>query len=114
MTAMTQQQPVIEELIYSRLGADEDLAELIELFVSEIPERLAILRRLAEKGQYDELARYAHQLKGAGGSYGFPQLTAAAAALERTAKARLDIEELTVAWSQLADIAGRLRAGTGA
>jgi HPt (histidine-containing phosphotransfer) domain-containing protein len=121
MTAYSQQQSgyspqqtVIEELIYSQLGTDEDLAELIELFVSEIPERLAILRRLAEKGQHDELARYAHQLKGAGGSYGFPELTAAAASLERAAKGRLAVGELTVAWNQLADVAGRLRAGSGA
>ena len=109
MTAYSQQ-AVVEGLIYSQLGADEDLAELIDLFVSEIPDRLAILQRLAENGQYDALARYAHQLKGAGGSYGFPQLTAVAASLERAAKARLTVADLTAAWTQLADVAGRLRA----
>lgn len=113
MTAYTLQSTAVEELIYSSLGADDDLAELIELFVSEIPDRLAILKRLAEGSQYDELARNAHQLKGAGGSYGFQELTMQAAALETAAKGRLALGELKTAWKGVADVAGRLRAGSG-
>ena len=101
----------VAELIYSRLGLDDDLTDLIELFVQEVPSRLAVLRRLIDSLDHSELARFAHQLKGAGGSYGFPELTTAAAQLEKAAKDRAPAHELVAAWDILADIAGRLRAG---
>jgi HPt (histidine-containing phosphotransfer) domain-containing protein len=103
----------VADPIYSRLGHDEDLADLIELFVQEIPDRLAVLRRLVDASDCGELARFAHQLKGAGGSYGFPELTTAAAALEQAAKGQASSSELVAAWNNLADIAVRLRPGNG-
>lgn len=111
MTAVT-------ECFYSALSNDADLAELIELFVQELPERLANLERCLDQGNWPELARFSHQLKGAGGSYGFPQLTPVAAQLEQLAKQAVAdnsqyaaIDKLQTALNDLTAVAVRLRAG---
>jgi HPt (histidine-containing phosphotransfer) domain-containing protein len=70
----------------SQLAGDPDLRELIERFVHELPQRLAKLRLAACADNLPEVGRLAHQLKGAGGSYGFPALTEAAHELERAAR----------------------------
>lgn len=68
--------------LYSELASDPVLCEMVELFVEEMPERIARLREHFEAQDWDALRRFAHQLKGAAGSYGFPQLTGHAAQLE--------------------------------
>jgi len=68
--------------IQSLLHDDPELQELVEMFVGELPERVNSLRRQIDSGNWNEVRRTAHQLKGAGGSYGFPQLSQAAAAVE--------------------------------
>lgn len=68
--------------IQSLLRDDPDLQELVAMFVGELPQRVESLRRQIQCGDWNEVRRTAHQLKGAGGSYGFPQLSQAAAAVE--------------------------------
>ena len=63
------------EPLYSSLGADPDLAELVAMFVDEIAGRVGRMRDCLDAGDTDGLRRAAHQLKGAAGSYGFFQLT---------------------------------------
>ena len=72
--------------IYSRLAAEPDLPALIELFLADLPRRLANMQRCVVSGNADQLARLAHQLRGTAGSYGFDGLTPLAAALERAAR----------------------------
>ena len=76
--------------IVSLLMNDPDLAQLVEEFVVELPERLAVLQAAAEKQNWLEVRRLAHQLKGAGGSYGFPAISEAAAWAEDAAKNKAD------------------------
>lgn len=72
--------------IVSDFATDPDMRELVDFFVSALPERIGALRAaLAEKRMRD-LERLAHQMKGAAGGYGFPALGSAAAALEGTLK----------------------------
>jgi HPt (histidine-containing phosphotransfer) domain-containing protein len=47
-----------------------------------------MMRQTLSVGQYEELQRCAHKLKGAGGSYGYPLLTDACKVLEDAAKLR--------------------------
>lgn len=68
--------------IYSTLATDPDLHELVELFVDEMPERIANLTRSSANRQWNELQRLAHQLKGAAGGYGFTSISPAAAVVE--------------------------------
>jgi histidine phosphotransfer protein HptB len=75
-------QAVNQSKIYSSFANDEMMAELVELFVSEIPDRINTLRSAFETADTDLLRRTAHQLKGAFGSYGFDELTAPAYRLE--------------------------------
>ncbi len=58
----------------------------IALFVAKLPERVNQLSSLLQQRNLDELKRAVHQLKGAGGGYGFPKITEAAATAERKAK----------------------------
>jgi histidine phosphotransfer protein HptB len=75
-----------DHVLVSQLAGDPDLRELIEQFVTELPERLANIRMAACAGNLPEVARLAHQLKGAGGSYGFPEISEGASELERAAR----------------------------
>lgn len=74
------------DLIHSDLGDPETFGELVEIFLEQLPERLDQLHRFLESGDYRQLALLAHQLKGAGGGYGYPGLTQGAAKLEAEAR----------------------------
>jgi HPt (histidine-containing phosphotransfer) domain-containing protein len=54
----------------------------------------------AQAGRREELQRLAHRLKGAGGSYGYPELTEAARGLEVAARAG-DVEAAGIALGRL-------------
>ncbi|MCC5866939.1 MAG: Hpt domain-containing protein [Gammaproteobacteria bacterium] len=66
----------------SELADDEDMRELIVEFVTGLPARTATMRNLASTNQVEALRAIAHQLKGAGGGYGYPLISQTAASLE--------------------------------
>lgn len=101
-----------QDWIYSTLGADPDLSELVELFVAEMPGRLENLLSLYDSGNLVELRRTAHQIKGAAGSYGFHALTPAAARLEASLKADRPEDEIKQELDELAGLCARIRAGS--
>ena len=70
------------EPIYSALGEDPDLREIVELFVDEMPDRVSSLLERLDAADWEGVRRLAHQLKGAAGSYGFSQITSSAARVE--------------------------------
>ena len=72
--------------ILSDFVADPDMRELVEFFVSALPERVEALQAALSESRPRDLQRLAHQMKGAAGGYGFPALGTAAAALEGTLK----------------------------
>ena len=72
--------------VYSDFSEDPDYSELLNFFVNALPERFARLLKLQETGEIELLKELAHQLKGAGGGYGFPGLTEAARELESACK----------------------------
>jgi len=86
------------------------MVDVVQLFLDELPSRLAALHNLLEQQNFPELARLAHQLKGAGGSYGFPQLTPLAAQLEQLAKIQADETALRAALDKLIEMTEQLRA----
>jgi len=98
------------QLFYSSLGDDPDLADIVDLFVDEMPGRVAALVDGLEKHDRDGLGMAAHQLKGAAGSYGFHQLTPYAAKLEQAARSPVPEEELRDAVDALIDVCRRVRA----
>jgi histidine phosphotransfer protein HptB len=98
------------ECHYSALCADADMVEVVQLFLDEMPVRLARLQTAIDERNFVRLASFAHQLKGAGGSYGFPQLTFPAARLEQLANLQAEDSLLTATLDEIVAVAGRLRA----
>ena len=96
---------------YSALGADADFAEIVALFVDEMPGRIRDLQAHFGCANWDELARLAHQLKGAAGSYGFDQVTPFAARLEKTLRNGEPAAAVRAALDELLEACGRVRAG---
>ena len=97
--------------IYSALAADPDLAELVEMFVDEMPQRIATLVEHYDSGNWDALGRTAHQLKGAVGSYGFHELTPYAAALEQAVRGGGSQDEIQQCLEQLIQHCRMVKAG---
>ncbi len=64
---------------------DPDFEDLVCDFVSGLSHRLSTLERAARESDFVLLRSTAHQLKGAAGGYGYPQLTQVAGRLEEQA-----------------------------
>ena len=100
-----------EEPIHSSLADDADLGELVELFVAEMPERLERLLVQAQQGDWLEVARLAHQLKGAAGSYGFEPVSPAAARVEAAVMGHCPEGQIRAALDELIEMCRRMRSG---
>ena len=99
-------------VLYSSLGADPDLGELVVMFVEEMPDRVDNLLEQYQASDWDGLYRAAHQIKGAAGSYGFNQLTPSATELEAAVRDRQPEQEILASLNVLIDQCRRVRAGT--
>ena len=88
------------DVIRSQYAADPDLAEVLGQFVAGLPRQIEAMSLAAKAGRREELQRLAHRLKGAGGSYGYPELTEAARELEGAARAG-DVEAAGIALGRL-------------
>jgi histidine phosphotransfer protein HptB len=97
------------EAIYSTLADDPDLGPLVEMYVSEMPDRLGTLLRRFSSGDLNGLATTAHQIKGAAGSHGFDQVTPYASRLEVAAREQRPMHEVGAALDALVDLCRRLR-----
>ncbi|MDA7980307.1 MAG: Hpt domain-containing protein [Pirellulales bacterium] len=101
--------------IYSDFGGEEGMAELVELYVDEMPERIETLDRCGKRQDIKELARLAHQLKGAAGSYGFMQISEIAEQLDRAIKicsGPSDLQRVEDLLARTIDACRRAKAGT--
>ena len=101
----------ISEPLYSRLGGDKDLGDIVTMFVDEMPDRLATLTATLETGDLESVGRTAHQLKGAAGSYGFDEITPFAAQLEAAVRDGGTEEAIRQAADELIGICQRVRDG---
>ncbi|MFG0256281.1 MAG: Hpt domain-containing protein [Phycisphaerales bacterium JB043] len=80
--------------IRSEFADDADMIELIEYYVSELPEKVKSLTECLETNKLDELRRLAHQMKGASGGYGFTPVGEVAAQLEQAIDGEDDIQRI--------------------
>jgi CheY-like chemotaxis protein/HPt (histidine-containing phosphotransfer) domain-containing protein len=67
---------------------DEDCAELVPAFLEKRCEELIVLEKALAGGAFDTVYRLGHNLRGSGGSYGFPTMTEIGERMERAAKAQ--------------------------
>ena len=90
-----------EDALRHRLSGDNDLmTEVIQLFLEDLPVRLAAIKAAITVRNADDLCSAAHALKGAAGTLSVLRLFDAARVLERVgAESRMDAAE--AAWRQL-------------
>ncbi|MCC6437748.1 MAG: response regulator [Acidimicrobiales bacterium] len=69
----------------STYSGDPDMEPLIRDFVDELPVRLEEMEQALDRGDRDRIRRVAHQLRGAGGAYGFASVTDCGKTLEEAA-----------------------------
>jgi HPt (histidine-containing phosphotransfer) domain-containing protein len=93
--------------IRSQFANDLDFQDLLVEFAQAVSERRQLFAELHSAGSVDELGRQAHQLKGAGGGYGFPQVSTTSAELERACRAK-DAAEIDRCLAELLDVLGRV------
>ncbi len=98
--------------IYSLFGSDPDLGELVELYVSEMPDRIAAMEHAFVKGDLEALGRAAHQMKGSAGSYGFDALTPYARTVEFAAKNAEPLDAIKNALDELILVCRSVRSGS--
>jgi CheY-like chemotaxis protein len=85
-----QDTPLIDRAVAAELAeaiGDDGLDETLQVFLAETETRLQLLRHLQRGEDRDRIENEAHTLKGASATFGFNQLSKAAADLERRAKA---------------------------
>jgi HPt (histidine-containing phosphotransfer) domain-containing protein len=83
-----------------RVEVDEGLSDLIPGFLTHKRADVAAIVEAIARGDYAEIARIAHRIKGEGGSYGFDTMTELARSLE-VAAARRDNSTATTLARQL-------------
>jgi len=76
-----------------------------------MPDRIDHVQQLLQAADWDELGRFAHQMKGAAGSYGFNQLTPLAARVETAARGASPEATILETTTDLIDAFRRVRAG---
>jgi len=96
--------------IGSEFSGDLAIKGLLNEFVETLPEMVVEIRQALAHCHHAELQRLAQQLKGAGGGYGYPALTEAAAVIEAAAGAG-DIEAATLATRELVLLCEAVRLG---
>jgi histidine phosphotransfer protein HptB len=100
------------EPLYSTLGGDPDLGDLVTLFVEEMTDRVGNILNLLNRREWEELRRAAHQIKGAAGSYGFGAITPCAGKLEAAIRDLEPEENIRQAVDDLVNICNSACAGT--
>ncbi len=99
--------------IYSTMADDPILGEIVELFISELPERVTALQQQAQSEDWEGLLRTAHQLKGALGSHGFDQMTPVAQRLDQALRQGAEKQVMTDALTELVGLCRRVQPGLG-
>jgi PAS domain S-box-containing protein len=86
---------------------DPEFRLIVAEFQQRLVEKLGELRQAQANGDWLELGRVAHWLKGSGGTVGFPLLSGRAAELERAAKSH-DGEQVELALCDLEAMSARI------
>ncbi len=99
------------EPVYSTLPMDNSkFRGIAEKFVPKMNEKLVEFRIATDAGDFEELGKLAHWLKGSGGNVGYDGFTQLAASLETSAKAK-DEPQVWADLKAIEDYAVRVNAG---
>lgn len=92
------------------LDGEPELLAIIVEFVEKLPSQLRSLREAQRRLDWESLRTIEYRLKGAGGSYGYPELSAVASAMERTLEA-YSMQDLDRLMDRLDALIASARAG---
>ncbi|HWP40947.1 MAG TPA: ATP-binding protein, partial [Tepidisphaeraceae bacterium] len=98
-----------EGMLVSSLEGNERFREVLERFVSRLPQRIDQITRLMQQRDLEELARAVHQMKGAAGGYGFAPISEAAWRAEQCIKASGSLEEIAAEVQKLVRLVRRVK-----
>lgn len=100
-----------KNVLTSQLLAEEpDMRDLVEEFVGGLSTRVTEFRDAFSRHDWEMLRTLAHRLKGAGGSYGYPDLSSLGATMEDQFK-KQQADEFAEWVRQLDALAAAARAG---
>jgi len=78
----SEQATIPDRLVSALLLDDPEMSDLVEEFVDGLSGRMDALRQAYDQLDWDRLTMLAHQFKGAGGSYGYADLSRLAKTME--------------------------------
>jgi PAS domain S-box-containing protein len=84
----------VSDTLTSTLDNDPVMHDLVDAYVRELPQQAQELAGLMNQHNLADLKRLLHQIKGAGGGYGFPSISEAAAEAERAVKLHADLQTI--------------------
>ena len=96
--------------LVSDFAGDPDMAELVEDYVMNLPQRAAAISSACASEQLDVLRTLAHQVKGSAGGYGFGPITEQAAQVEALLHQEAQLEEIRKQVDALVDQCNRASA----
>ncbi len=103
--------PRVAEPIVSEASDDPDLMELVRLYVEGLPAQVRALEAATAAGDLDEVGRVVHKLKGTGGMYGYPILTASATRILEAVRAGQSIPQIEPMVADFAGLVPRIARG---
>jgi HPt (histidine-containing phosphotransfer) domain-containing protein len=92
----------------SELASDPLVAPLLAEFIVGMRKTADEIRSLLTAGNLNMICERVHQLKGTAGSYGYPQITQAAASVEADIVDNASIEQITVELDQFLNLIARV------
>ena len=98
-----------EERLVSELESDPEMAEIIDVFLEWLPERIKVLEGSRVSPDLKALGALVHELKGAAGSAGFKPIQEAAAALEAHLRGKAESRRVTEGIEKLIRISKRAK-----
>jgi HPt (histidine-containing phosphotransfer) domain-containing protein len=84
------------------------MKEVLEEFVSQLPAQVARIESQLAGESLEDLRRSVHQIKGAGGGYGFAVITQQAAAAEQRIKAQESLDQISHGINELVALIRRV------
>ena len=95
--------------LISEFSSDPDMIVIVEMFIREIPKRVADLQRAYAEEDRDAFILLTQHLFEAAGGYGFPSISLAAQDLQYNAKSRGDLSTLASEFGKLVELCERVR-----
>jgi histidine phosphotransfer protein HptB len=97
--------------LFSTLLAEcPELWEVVEEFVRSLPDRVVAMQDALRDGSLDQVRICAHQLKGAGASYGYEAISQRAAEIEQSAHGGA-IDALNEKITEVTSLVARIQEG---